>query len=55
MECKVNGCSEEVYCKGFCKKCYSKDAYQKNKELKKAKSAEYRDKNKEYLKEKKKN
>ena len=51
MECKVNGCGKKVYCKGFCQSCYGKDAYQKNKEHKKAKSAGYRDKNKEVLKE----
>jgi len=51
MKCKVNGCGKKVYCKGFCQSCYGKYAYQKNKEHKKAKSAEYRDKNKEVLKE----
>ena len=51
MDCKVIECGKKVYCKGFCQSCYGKQMYRNNKEHKKNKSSEYRDKNKEVLKE----
>lgn len=47
--CKIKGCTNEVFCKGLCKKCYMKTYQKSNSEKLKAYQKEYSSNNKNRL------
>ena len=48
MQCKTENCSNKVYAKGLCQKCYSKAKYQANRGEILAKRKEYKEFRKEF-------